>query len=192
VTGLVFGRCRHAQPVDTLLHQIQGPASTRLLIFGVVWILAGPACRFISLNHSTATISTASLFRMRKTNKNAEPMPDLRIGDQHHDWRASLSLVIAPKTIMKLGTKNLVRAHHKLGTKTKPHRAHRNSFPFSKPSRKKIMIMLLSFSEPTTVLCSLQAHDMLAMSTTSQVAFVIGCAVSGIAFGMVWPLMSSF
>jgi hypothetical protein len=45
--------------------------------------------------------------------------------------------------------------------------------------------MLLSISEPTTALCSLQAHDMLAMSTTSQVAFVIGCAVSGIAFGLV-------
>jgi MFS family permease len=36
---------------------------------------------------------------------------------------------------------------------------------------------------------SLVAHVMLVISTTSQVAFVIGCTVSGIAFGMAWPLM---
>jgi MFS family permease len=36
---------------------------------------------------------------------------------------------------------------------------------------------------------SFVAHVMLAISTTSQVAFVMGCTVSGIAFGMAWPLM---
>jgi MFS family permease len=36
---------------------------------------------------------------------------------------------------------------------------------------------------------SLVAHVMLTISTTSQLAFVIGCTVSGIAFGMAWPLM---
>jgi MFS family permease len=36
---------------------------------------------------------------------------------------------------------------------------------------------------------SLVAHVMLAISTTSQLAFVVGCTVSGIAFGMAWPLM---
>jgi hypothetical protein len=117
-------------------------------------------------------------------------MPDLRIEDQHHDWRVSLSLVIASKTMMNLGTKKLIRAHHmRGGTKTKPHRAHRKSFPVSKPLRKKSMIMLQSFSEPTALLSSLQAFDMLPISITRQVAFVIGCAVSEITFGVVWPLM---